>query len=641
MCLASEAGEEFGQIHLPEVFTAAGPHGHLFSRLFLFADNQLVRQLLQAMFPNFIGYFFIPQVGLAAPSGVLQMRCNARRVSSLALGDIKHRNLHRRKPQRHRAGVVLDENADEAFHRADDRPMQHDRYLARIVFGDVLRTEQTRHGKIDLHGAALPGATDAVFQMVFDLGAVEGALSREHLVAETAGIQGCLKRAFGLVPELVGADPFQRARGEFVDDLGEAEVCVDLLQQRRKRRDLRLDLLLGAKYVAVVLGESADAHDAMQCARGFVAGAHAELAVAQRQLAVAVQALVVDQHVTGTVHRLDRVVALLRLGGEHQLLVIFPMAGFLPQTAVEELRAAHFEIAVVPVDAAHVLLDLLPDRPTFRMPEHHARGFFLEVEKIELRAQPPVIALLRLLDHAQVRFLLLLLGPGSPVDPLQHLVLGISAPVGAGDLHQLEYLELAGGGNVRAAAQIDEIPFPVQRNLFVRGNRRDDLRLVALADGFEVLNRLVARPDLARHREVLFCQFRHALFDGTEIVRRERPLERKIVVEAVFNYRPDGHLRLGEQLLHGVGEQVRSGVPKNLEALFVALGDDGELAIALETVRGIDQFSVHPPSEGGARQPRSDRLSDFGDGDRTGKALYRAVRKADIRHAFQRAELKR
>src|SRR6266852_2860910 len=616
MCLASETGDEFGQIHLPEVFTAAGPHGHLFSRLFLFADNQLVRQLLQAMFPNFIGYFFIPQVGLAAPPRLLQIRCNACRVSGLALGDIKHRNLHRRKPQRHRAGLVLDENADEALHRADDRPMQHDRYLARIVFGDVLRTEQTRHGKIHLHGAALPGATDAVFQMVFDLGAVEGALSREHFVAETAGIQGCLKPAFGLVPELVGTDPFRRARRELVDDLGKAEGRVNLLQQRRNRGDLRLDLLLGAKYVAVVLGESADAHDAVQSARGFVARAHAELAVAQRQLAVTAQALVVNQHVAGAVHRLDRVVALLRLGGEHVLPVVLPVARFLPQAAVEDLRAAHFEITVVPGDAAHVLLDLLPDRPALRMPEHHARSFFLKMEKIQLRAQPPVVALLRLLDHAQVRFLLLLLGPGGPIDPLQHLVLGISAPVGTGDLHQLEYLELARGGNVRAAAQIDEIPFPVQRDLFVRGNRGDDLGLVALADGLEVLNRLVARPDLARHREILLRQFRHALFDGVEIVRRERPLERKIVVEAVFNYRHADHLRLGEQLLHGVGEQVRSGVPKNLDALFVALGDDGELAIALETVRGIDQFSVHPPSEGGARQPRSDRLSDFGDGDR-------------------------
>src|SRR6266581_1011188 len=492
--------------------------------------------------------------------------------------------------------------------------------------------------------------------MVFDLGSVECALSREHFVNEAARIEGCPKRAFGFVPELVCADPFRRARREFVDDLGEAEVCVDLLQQRRIRRDLRLDLLLGAEYVAIVLREGADAHDAVQSTRGFVARAHTELAVAQGQLAITVQALVVDQHVSGAVHRLDRVVALLRLGGEHVFPVVLPVARFLPQAPVEDLRAVHFEIAVVPVDATHVLLDLLPDRPALRMPEHHARGLFLKVEKIQLRAQPPVIALLRLLDHAQVLFLLLLLGPGGPVDPLQHLVLGISAPVGTGDLRELEYLELTRGGNVRPAAQIDEIAFPVQRDLFVRWNRGDDLRLVALADGFEVLNRLVAQPDLARHREVFFRQFRHAPFDGVEIVWRERPLERKIVVEAVLDHRADGHLRFGKQVLHGIGEQVRSGVPQNLDALLVALGHYGELAIVVETERGIDQFAVHPSRERGACQTWPDGLRDLSHGDGPGKTLYGAVGKANVRHgrivktnralnaaqlAFQRAELSR
>src|SRR5712691_3297694 len=584
------------------------------------------------MFPNFIGYFLVPQVGFAAVAGLLQGGRDPRGVIALPLRNIEHHDLHRREPQRHGTRVVLDENADEAFHRADDRPMQHDRYFARIVFGDVLRTEQTRHGKIHLHGAALPGATDAVFQMVFDLGAVESALSREHFVSETAGIEGCPKRAFGLVPELVGTDPFRRAHRELVDDLGEAEVCVDFLQQRGKRRDLRLDLLLGAKYVAVVLGEGADAHNAVQRARGFVARAHAELAVAQRKLAVTAQALVVNQHVAGAVHRLDRVVALLRLGGEHVLPVILPVPRFLPQAAVENLRAAYFEIAVVLIDASQVLLDLLPERPALRMPEHHARGFLLKMEKIQLRAQLPVVALLRLLDHAQVRFLLLLPGPGGPVDPLQHLVLGISAPIGTGDLHQLEYLELARGGNVRAAAQIDEIPFPVQRDLFVRGNRGDYLGLVALADGLEVLNRLVARPDLARHREILLRQFRHALFDGVEIVWSERPLERKIVVEAVFYDRPDGHLRFGKQVLHGVGEQVRSGVPQDLEALPVAFRDDRHFGIAVDSMRDVDEPAIHSACERGTRQARSDRLSHLRHGDGTGKALHGTIGKTDVRH---------
>src|SRR6266853_71520 len=469
--------------------------------------------------------------------------------------------------------------------------------------------------------------------MVFDLGAVERTLSREHVVSKTARIEGCPKRPFRLVPELVAADPFRRARRELVDDLGEAEVCVGLLQQHRKHRDLRLDLLLGAEDVAVVLSEGADAHDAVQGTRGLVARAHAEFAVAQRQIAIAPQSLVENKYESRAVHRLDHVVALLRLCGEHVFPVVLPVAGFLPQAAVEDLRAAHFEITVVPVDATHVLLDLLPDRPVLRMPEHHARGFFLKMEKIQLRTQAPVIALLRLLDHAQVRFLLLFLGPGGSVDRLQHLVLGISAPVGAGDRHQLEYLELASGGNVRAAAQVDEIPLPVQRYLFVRWNRGDDFRLVALADGFEVLNCLVARPDLARHREVLFRQFRHTPFYGVEIFRSKRPLERKIVVEAVFHHRADGHLCFGKQVFHGVREPVRSGVPQDIDALLVALGDYGELAIALETVRGIDQASVYLPRERGSRQTWPDCLSDLGHGDRAGKALYRTIRKADIRHA--------
>src|SRR2546430_2001238 len=82
------------------------------------------------------------------------------------------------------ARVVLDENPDESLHGSDDGPVQHHRYPARVVLGDVLRAEQSRHGKIDLHGAALPGATDAVFQMVFDLGTVKGALPREQVVDE-------------------------------------------------------------------------------------------------------------------------------------------------------------------------------------------------------------------------------------------------------------------------------------------------------------------------------------------------------------------------------------------------------------------------------------------------------------------------
>src|SRR5918992_3697022 len=101
--------------------------------------------------------------------------------------------------------------------------------------------------------------------------------------------------------------------------------------------------------------------------------AGAEFAIAQRQVAVAPHALVVDENVAGTVHRLHRVIAVLGRSGEHVLAEVFPMPGLLPEAAVEDLRRAHLVVAVVAIHAAHVLLDLLPDGPAFRMPEHESR----------------------------------------------------------------------------------------------------------------------------------------------------------------------------------------------------------------------------------------------------------------------------
>ena len=51
-----------------------------------------------------------------------------------------------------------------------------------------------------------------------------------------------------------------------------------------------------------------------------------------------------------------------------------------------------------------------------------------------------------------------------------------------------------------------------------------------------------------------------------ERLRRERPLERKIVVEPVFDYRPDRHLSLRKELLDRVSKQVRGRVTQNVEA---------------------------------------------------------------------------
>ena len=297
---------------------------------------------------------------------------------------------------------------------------------------------------------------------------------------------------------------------------------VDLAQQGGERLHLGLNLVFGTKDVAIVLSEAAHAHDAVQTARGLVAVALAKLAKAQWQVAVALDALLVNQDVARAVHGLEGVVAFFTLGGEHVLAVLVPVAGFFPQGLVQDLRALHFQVIVVTVNLAHVLLDALPHRPPLGVPEHQAGRVVVDVEQIQFAAELAVVALFGFFQHGQVLLQVFLAGPGRAIDTLQHFIAMVAAPISAGHLHQLEMLELAGAGHVGAPAQVGEAAFAVERHIFAGGNAANDLGLVMLAQALEVLNRLVARQDLAQHRLVFVGQRRHALFNGLEVFRRER-----------------------------------------------------------------------------------------------------------------------
>ncbi|CAM5197645.1 hypothetical protein CDEN61S_00385 [Castellaniella denitrificans] len=543
----------------------------------------------------------------------------------------------RRQPGGQRPGVVFDQHADEAFQGSQDGPVQHHGRAALVLGVDVFGPQARGHGKVHLDGAALPMAADGVLQGVFDLRTVEGALSFRDFVVAVGQVQAVLQGLLGLVPDLVGADALFGAGGDLVQDLGEAEVGVDLLQQAREGGALFLELVFRAEDVPIVLGEAAHAHHAVQRTGGLVAVALAEFAVAQRQFAVGVQAGVEDLHVARTVHGLQAVHAVLGLRREHVFLVIVPVAGLLPQGQVQDLRRLDFLVAVVLVHLAHVLLDLLPDRPALGVPEDQARRLVLEVEQVQLAADAAVVAQFGLLEHVQVGVLVFLAGPGGAVDALQHFIVAVAAPVGPGDLHQLEHSQAAGGRHVRAAAQVDEVALAVQADLFVGGDRGDDLGLVGLADAAEELHGLVPVPFLARHGFVAARQFGHLLFDGFQVFRREGPLVREIVVETVVDDRADGDLGVGKQGLDRVGQQVRRGVPDQVQAFGVLVGDDAQGRIPVDHVAGIHQarrFAIHGQPAGQRRlaQPGPDGARDLVHGNGMVEFAPRTVGKGDANH---------
>ncbi len=145
-------------------------------------------------------------------------------------------------------------------------------------------------------------------------------------------------------------------------------------------------------------------------------------------------------------------------------------------------------------------------------------GFFLQVEQVQLPADAPVIAFFSFFEPGQVVLELLVVGPRRAIDPLQHLVARVAAPVGAGHLHEFEGFELAGGRHVRTAAKVLPAALAVQADAFAGRNRGDDFRLVVLADFFEVGHGLVARQGAAVDPQILCRNLRHAFFDRGQIL---------------------------------------------------------------------------------------------------------------------------
>src|SRR6476620_7561437 len=205
----------------------------------------------------------------------------------------------------------------------------------------------------------------------------------------------------------------------------------------------------------------------------------AELGEAQGKIAVAFQAVLEDMHMARAVHGLEGIDALVRrLSDIHVIAKLLPMSRLLPQRSVEHVRRVDLDIAPGLLATAHVADQRLKQGPALGMPEHGARSLLLEMEQIHLAAQATVVALLGLFGLMQIASKLLLARPGGAVDALEHRVVGVPAPLGAGDLEQLEaFADLSRRGHMRAAAEIEPFGLRIDLDLLSFGDGVDQLEL--------------------------------------------------------------------------------------------------------------------------------------------------------------------
>ena len=515
-------------------------------------------------------------------------------------GDGADSHRYRRQPQRQVAGSGFDQDAQEALQGTQHRTVQHHRTLAGAVFGHVFRIQTLGQHEVHLQGAALPVTANGVTQYEFQFRAVEGTFTRVQFALQTQGFHRLSQRAFGLVPGLVGAGTVVRAIGELDAEGFETEVLVDLAQHGDKAGGFHIDLLFSTEDVGIILAEGAGTHQAVQGTVGFITEQGGELAETNWQVPVALDALVEDLHVARAVHGLHgHLAVVVGTDGEHVIAVFVPVAGLFPEDAVHHLRRGDFLVAAFFHLAADVVFQVLAHAPAFRVPEHAAHRFLLDMEQAHFLGQFAVVTLFRFLKLLEVGVQFFLVAPGGAVDALQLGLGGIATPVGAGHLGQLETIaQLAGAGQVRAAAQVDEIALAVQAHFLVGGQITDDLGLELFAGFQEELHRFVAVPYFTADVLVAAHNVLHALFDGLQIIRSERFSTMEVVVEAVFDGRANGHLGVGEQFLNGFSHDVGCIVTNQLQGVVGVAGDDLHRGAIVDGQINVDQVAVDLGGQG-------------------------------------------
>ena len=100
----------------------------------------------------------------------------------MLIGNGQEFDLYRSEPYGECAGIVFDEDAQEAFDTAEAGAVYHDRAMLLAVFADISHIEAFRHEHIELDCTALPGTADGILDVEIELRTVEGAVAFVNLI---------------------------------------------------------------------------------------------------------------------------------------------------------------------------------------------------------------------------------------------------------------------------------------------------------------------------------------------------------------------------------------------------------------------------------------------------------------------------
>ena len=255
----------------------------------------------------------------------------------------------------------------------------------------------------------------------------------------------------------------------------------------------------------------------------------------------------------------------------------------------------------------------------------------VEVEEVELRSEPAMVARARLLEPLQVRVEIGLRVERGAVDPRELRVALVAAPVRTGEARQLDRLDRRRALEVRAAAEIGERALRVERDgaLGVAG----ELDLVRLPFRLEARDRLLAGELLARPLAPLRDLATDLVFDRLQVGVGDRLGELEVVVEAVGDRRPDRDLHARVEPHDRLGQKVSRRVaqhPERVGILGVARREELHGLAVREREAQIARRAVHPREHGLLGELRPDRARSVEAGRAVGELELGGVGEDDL-----------
>ena len=314
--------------------------------------------------------------------------------------------------------------------------------------------------------------------------------------------------------------------------------------------------------MGVILGETADAQQAVENTASLITINRPQLGPAQGQVAVGSAPRLVDGDMEGAVHRFGVIILPVDVHRRvHRVLVIIEMARCLPQLFPSDMGGIEDVVTALPMALAPVLLDGRPDPGALRMPEDEAASDVLvEAEEIQLGPEPAMVPFLGFLDQQKIIVEGFLRRERGPVDALKLLAALVAFPIGAGDGQELEMLDRPGRGQVRPQAEIDEIPLPVTGH-GVAALFADELDLEGLSAVGEKLDGLGLGQGHFLDGDIRGGELAHFRFDRVQVLHAERLGAQKIVEKAVVHGRPDADLGAGKEIEDRVRQKMGGAVP--------------------------------------------------------------------------------